>query len=307
MTQAIQSNLQTIHNMKSLQNIMKWADAMTTAYDTATQIKDVMLGGGSIVDVIGSLLKGIAIGFMTDGMCKLGLGFVMKPIMTVFGLGSQVDQIQEAIKSGDPAEIAVRFVQLICMLFGLTSQCFTGDTLVSTETGLRPIKEIQVGDYVWAEDTETGEIELKKVLAVSVTESDTLVHVTTENGTKIDTTENHPFYVEGKGWTAAAELKSGDVLHTKDGETETVSGVEVEKLEEAVKVYNLEVEDSHTYYVSVDRVLVHNKCFDNNIYEDEIVVNDITVQGIAEVEVDNDILILKDIAVYAIGGDVVLV
>ena len=89
-----------------------------------------------------------------------------------------------------------------------------------------------------------------------------MVHVTIENGTKIDTTENHPFYVEGKGWTAAAELKSGDVLHTKDGETETVSGVEVEKLEEAVKVYNLEVEDSHTYYVSVDRVLVHNECAD---------------------------------------------
>ncbi len=60
-------------------------------------------------------------------------------MMAIFGLGSQVDQIQEAIKSGDPAEIAVRFVQLICMLFGMTSQCFTGDTLVSIEDGLRPI------------------------------------------------------------------------------------------------------------------------------------------------------------------------
>ena len=77
-----------------------------------------------------AMLKGVVIGFMIDGMCKLGLGFVMKPLMAVFGLGSQVDQIQEAIKSGDSAEIAVRFVQLICMLFGLTSQCFTGDTLV---------------------------------------------------------------------------------------------------------------------------------------------------------------------------------
>ncbi|MBO5420160.1 MAG: hypothetical protein J6A22_08780, partial [Bacteroidales bacterium] len=227
MTQAIQSNLQTIHNMKSLQNIMKWADAMTTAYDTATQIKDVMLGGGSIVDVIDSMMRGVVVGFMIDGMCKTSLGIILKPMMALFGLSDQVDQIQAALESGDPAEIAVRFVQLMCMLFGLTSQCFTGDTLVSTETGLRPIKEIQVGDYVWAEDTETGEIELKKVLAVSVTESDTLVHVTTENGTKIDTTENHPFYVEGKGWIAAAELKSGDVLHTKDGEIETVSGVEV--------------------------------------------------------------------------------
>ena len=254
---------------------MKWADAMTTAYDVGTEIKDVILGGGTIVDVIGSMLKGVVIGFMIDGMCKTSLGIILKPMMAIFGLGDQVDQIQAAIESGDPDRIAVAFVQLICMLFGLTSQCFTGDTLVSTEDGLRPIEEIQVGDYVWAEDTETGEIELKKVLAVSVTESDTVVHVTTQTGTKIDTTENHPFYVEDKGWTAAIELEAGDVLHTQDGEIETVSTVKVEKLEEAVKVYNLEVDDSHTYYVSVDRVLVHNGCEKINTAKPEKVVNDL--------------------------------
>ena len=148
------------------------------------------------------------------------------------------------------------------MLFGLTSQCFTGDTLVSTEDGLRPIEEIQAGDCVWSENTETGEKELKKVLAVSVTETDTLVHVTTGNGTEINTTENHPFYTEGKGWCAASELEEGDVLHTQDGKTETVASVETETLDEPVKVYNLEIEDSHTCYVSVDRVLVHNACGD---------------------------------------------
>lgn len=79
------------------------------------------------------------------------------------------------------------------MLFGLTSQCFTGDTLVSTESGLRPIEDIQAGDYVWSENTETGEKELKKVLSISIMETDQLVHVITGNGTEINTTENHPF------------------------------------------------------------------------------------------------------------------
>ena len=51
---------------------------------------------------------------------------------------SQVQQIQEAIESGDPVEITVRVVQLLCMLFGMTAQCFTGDTLVATEEGLKP-------------------------------------------------------------------------------------------------------------------------------------------------------------------------
>lgn len=56
-----------------------------------------------------------------------------------------------------------------------------------------------------------------------MTETKALVHVTTENGIVIDTTENHPFYVEEKGW--AAELEAGDVLRTKDWQEETVVDV----------------------------------------------------------------------------------
>lgn len=145
----IQSTLSSMHQLNSLRNIVKWANAMCTVYDVATEIRDTILGGGSVVDVMGAMLKGVLVGFMCDGMCKTSLGIILKPMMAIFGLGSQVDQIQEAVESGDPAEIAVRFVQLTCMLFGLTSQCFTGDTLVSTEDGLRPIEEIQAGDYVW--------------------------------------------------------------------------------------------------------------------------------------------------------------
>ena len=61
----------------------------------------------------------------------------------------------------------MRFVQLTCMLFGLTSQYFTGDTLVSAEYGLTPIADIEAGDYVWSKDTETGECVLREVTEVS--------------------------------------------------------------------------------------------------------------------------------------------
>ena len=265
---SIQSTLNTMHQMKGLVKLVKWADAMCTVYDTAMEIRSVMLGGGSIGDVIGALLKGVVVGFMVDGMCKTSLGIVLKPMMAVFGLSDQVDQIQEAIKEGEPGDIAVKFVQLVCMLFGLTSQCFTGDTLVSTETGLCPIVEIQIGDYVWSEDTKTGKKELKQVTAVSVTMTNTLVCVTMEDGTTINTTENHPFYVEGKGWCAAAELETGDICKTKEGQTEVVASVVIEQQEEPVKVYNLTIEDNHTYYVSVDKVLVHNEgCGSGNITE----------------------------------------
>ena len=47
---------------------------------------------------------------------------------------------------------------------------------------------------------------------------------------------------------------------TADGEVLTVARVELEVLEEPVKVYNFEVADWHTYYVSEEEVLVHNDC-----------------------------------------------
>lgn len=81
------------------------------------------------------------------------------------------------------------------------------------------------------------------------------------SGTKIDTTEKHPFWVIGKGWVNAADLKSGNKVSLKTGEIGNVDSVEVEELDEPVKVYNFEVEDWHTYFVSDIGVLVHNKCW----------------------------------------------
>ena len=266
---SIRSTLNAMHSCMNLQKIIRWANALCTIYDTTMEIRNVILGNGTVGDVMVALLQGVVVGFMVDGMCKTSLGIILKPMMALFGLAGQVDQIQEAIESGDPLEISVRFVQLICMLFGLTSQCFTGETLVSTETGLIPIADIKEGDYVWTENVETGEKELKQVLKVYVSETDTIVHVNLrdENGdeiTVINTTEQHPFYVEGKGWTTAAVLEEGDKLRGKGGKCKTVEGVAVEKSDNFVKVYNLEVADAHTYYVSDNEVLVHNTCTNQN-------------------------------------------
>ncbi len=74
----------------------------------------------------------------------------------------------------------------------------------------------------------------------------------------------HPFYVEGKGWTGAGELKEGDKLNLITGESVSVYSVVVERCIEPVKLYNFEVEDFHTYYVGYESVLVHNKCTNTN-------------------------------------------
>jgi len=136
--------------------------------------------------------------------------------------------------------------------------CFTGETLVKTEDGDKQIKGIQVGDKVYSENAETGEKGYRSVKQVFVNEAYTLLHITVKD-TVIKTTFPHPFYVVGKEWVEAKDLLVGDVMKLANGETTEVKALEVEELENPVKVYNFEVEDWHTYYVSEYGVLVHNK------------------------------------------------
>ena len=150
----------------------------------------------------------------------------------------------------------INLVSIVFSMFNPT--CFTGDTEVYTSDGLVCIEEIQVGDSVWAYNPETGETELKEVLNVWVKETDEILHVSTYDGETIDTTTNHPFYVEEKGWVAAGNLEIGDTLITADGDEVEVTDLELEKLAEPILVYNLEVEDFHTYFVGEYGVLEHN-------------------------------------------------
>ncbi len=140
----------------------------------------------------------------------------------------------------------------------INGACFVAGTLISTEEGLRPIEEIQVGDYVWSENPETNEKGLKQVVNTFIHNKDEILHLIV-NGEEIKTTREHPFYVEGKGFVKAEYLELGDVLRLQTGENVLLEDMRFEKLDEPIYVYNFEVEDYHTYYVGESSVLVHNK------------------------------------------------
>jgi hypothetical protein len=85
-----------------------------------------------------------------------------------------------------------------------------------------------------------------------------LVEVRIDQETIISTPK-HPFYVKGKGWTAAENLAHGDSLQTHDKTGLKIHSVT--PLVEESPVFNLHVESNHTYFVQVQRgkaVLVHN-------------------------------------------------
>ncbi len=49
-----------------------------------------------------------------------------------------------------------------------------------------------------------------------------LIHV---GGQVIRTTADHPFFIQGKGWTDTAELQVGDLLLNHDGQPSAIEGV----------------------------------------------------------------------------------
>ena len=162
--------------------------------------------------------------------------------------------------------------------------CFIAGTLVMAQEGNIPIEEIAVGDYVWAWDEETGDVALKQVVETYVNETEELIHLSV-NGEEVTCTPGHPFYSPVKGWTDATKLRAGDILVLVNGKYVVVEWVQHELLESPVKVYNFQVADYHTYYVTDAGVLVHNKC-SNNGYEapkggggkkDSVQVGDTTV------------------------------
>ena len=148
--------------------------------------------------------------------------------------------------------------------------CFEGGTLVSTEYGLIPIKCIEQDDLVWAYDAGQDEMVLCRVTQTFAHQASGLVEIEIDvegppdsvggsGSVIIRATDEHPFWVDGRGWIAARDLNYGDPLKTLDGDLATVRGITFAS--GPVCVYNFEVEGTHNYFVSDEAVLVHNACW----------------------------------------------
>ena len=83
-------------------------------------------------------------------------------------------------------------------------------------------------------------------------------------GEEIICTAEHSFYVDGKGFVPARNLKERDNLLLSDGSKAEIESLKTEHVEIPETTYNFEVKDFHTYYVSHSKVLVHNVCYDLN-------------------------------------------
>jgi hypothetical protein len=117
------------------------------------------------------------------------------------------------------------------------------------------IETIKVGDYVLSWNESNGKREYKKVLNTFIRDT-SLIYTLKIGSDKLETTWNHPFWVQGKGFVKAKDLVLGEKLVSSQGKILSLNDITIEERDKTV--YNFEVEDNHTYYVGQEEVLVHN-------------------------------------------------
>jgi RHS repeat-associated protein len=137
-------------------------------------------------------------------------------------------------------------------------------------TELRPIGELKPGDEVLAlsEWKDAGarkgvdeRLSYERITDVFTSQREqTLVHLEFSNGEYLVATDGHPLKTT-EGWRDAALLNVGTSIVVKAGEglpesILTVTSVRIEK--KVQRVFNLEVEHAHTFFVGKKGVLVHN-------------------------------------------------
>jgi len=225
------------------------------------------IGGGALglADSVPTLIKDLLKG-KTANLCKVleALGSVAAIAGGTLGLKrsagpalNQLRQIPSALRNA-PRTLRNLGASVRQGLQELMEGCFnsfSADTTVATEDGDIAISDIEIGDDVLAYNEETGETDSYEV-------TDTISHVDPEivlltiDGETLETTSEHPFYTISGEWVEAADLRPGDLIRNIDGSYGEVNGMRIVEREQAM--FNLTVDEAHTFFVGDGQWLVHN-------------------------------------------------
>jgi len=135
-----------------------------------------------------------------------------------------------------------------------TGGCFLPDTLVTMADGsMKPFDQIRPGDQVLTYDVGYQRMVGNPVVDVYTVDGN---HLYTING-EISTTGTERL-LSDTGWKRVRDLQVGDQVHV-DGRMVRIVTIDYQWSRH--KLYNMQVDESHSFYVATDsgaRYLVHN-------------------------------------------------
>ena len=144
--------------------------------------------------------------------------------------------------------------------------CFVAGTPIAMADGsFKTIEQVRSGDRVLSRNPQAStntQCEAKTVVRSFVHIHPATLLLRFADGESIETTDEHPFYVDGEGFVPAGRLSLGRTIVTRAGPPTLL--VSVTKQNSPKTVYNLEVQDDHTYFVGNNGggLWVHNDCGD---------------------------------------------
>jgi Pretoxin HINT domain len=131
--------------------------------------------------------------------------------------------------------------------------CFGAGTPVRTIDGVRSIESLQVGDLVLTQSTSSGALGYKPILVVHHNPPSPTFRIQLK-GESIISSHFHRFWIAGRGWVMARELKVGEPVRTLGGVV-PVEAVEADKVQ---PVFNLDVADDADFFAGQLGALVHD-------------------------------------------------
>jgi PAS domain-containing protein len=152
-----------------------------------------------------------------------------------------------------------RVVQAVCS--------FSAETPVATPDGPQAISTLDDGDQVLAYNEATETTGSYTITAVLAHEDPVIIQLTIDDE-QLETTPEHPFFTQDRGWVAAGELQIGEQVRTLNGTTGVVTALHAEQRTQVM--YNLTVDVAHTFFVGDGQWLVHNICYESDVIRYEI-------------------------------------
>jgi len=230
-----------------------WAHALTMGL--STRVRTAMWGEAATRNHQGEWFNlGTQIGgvhtmlMMAGNPCAMGAitGGGLRALNGIQLVGGGFN-MAENLASGNYLAAAFDGIGMVMNFSAMSRVCFTGEVQILTSRGWVRFDALRKNDDVLSapEGDSLAAPEYRSVDDVFIGFANIWhLHVM---GEVIRTTDEHPFYVWGKGWIEAKHLKPGDLLRCNDGRL-----VEVEDICDAgytEAVYNCRVTEHGTYFV----------------------------------------------------------
>jgi hypothetical protein len=137
--------------------------------------------------------------------------------------------------------------ELGCASFAADTSVWTGDRSV-------PIQSLAPGEWVDAR-SDHDYLDRSRLVTRVFQRQASSYHVVETEASRLEVTEEHPLWVQGRGWTAVRDIDVGAPVATADGDTLVLAN---RRFDAPVDVFNLTVAEDSSYFVGAERVWAHN-------------------------------------------------